>query len=51
MKINIKHLSLYAMFGCISVGTTSCNDLLDLDPVSQITPNPTIAMPTNWPHT
>ncbi|WP_373834267.1 RagB/SusD family nutrient uptake outer membrane protein [Bacteroides heparinolyticus] len=38
MKINIKNLSLYAMLGIASVAATSCDDLLDMDPVSQITP-------------
>ena len=38
MKINIKYLSLCTILGTVSMISTSCNDLLDLDPVSQITP-------------
>ena len=38
MKINIKYLSLCTILGTVSMVSTSCNDLLDLDPVSQITP-------------
>lgn len=38
MKINTKHIGFCLMLGAVTIGTTSCNDLLDLDPVSQITP-------------
>ena len=37
MKINTKHIGLCLLLGA-AMSTTSCNDLLDLDPVSQITP-------------
>ena len=37
MKINIKHLGFYALLGMMPFSVTSCNDLLDLEPVSQIT--------------
>ncbi|MDE5761055.1 MAG: RagB/SusD family nutrient uptake outer membrane protein, partial [Bacteroides sp.] len=38
MKINTKHIGLCLLLGATAMGTTSCNDLLDLDPISQITP-------------
>ena len=38
MKIDIKHIGLYISLGVINLFATSCNDLLDLEPVSQITP-------------
>lgn len=38
MKMNIKHLGFCLLLGVATVGTTSCNDMLNLDPVSQITP-------------
>jgi len=38
MKLNIKQLGLCAMLGVASLATTSCNDLLEMEPVSQITP-------------
>lgn len=38
MKINKKHIGFCMMMGFAAIGSTSCNDLLDLDPVSQITP-------------
>lgn len=38
MRINTKHIGFCLMLGATAIGTTSCNDLLDLDPVSQITP-------------
>lgn len=38
MKINIKHFGLYALMGVATMTSISCNDLLDLEPVSQITP-------------
>ena len=37
-RINTKHIGFCLMLGATAIGTTSCNDLLDLDPVSQITP-------------
>lgn len=38
MKINKKQFGFCMMMGFAAIGSTSCNDLLDLDPVSQITP-------------
>ncbi len=38
MKINTKHIGLCLLLGATAMSTTSCNDLLDLNPVSQITP-------------
>ena len=38
MKINIKNISMFAVVATATLATTSCNDLLDLEPVSQITP-------------
>lgn len=38
MKLNIKNVGACLLFGGTLLTTTSCNDLLDLEPVSQITP-------------
>lgn len=39
MKLfNTKHIGFCLLLGAAGVATTSCNDLLDLEPVSQITP-------------
>lgn len=38
MKINIKHIGLCTLLGATTLAISSCNDLLDLNPVSQITP-------------
>lgn len=38
MKINIKHIGFCTLLGASTLTISSCNDLLDLDPVSQITP-------------
>lgn len=38
MKINIKHIGFCLSLGIATAGISSCNDWLDLDPVSQITP-------------
>lgn len=38
MKMNIKNLFLGAVATVATMGLSSCNDLLDLEPVSQITP-------------
>lgn len=37
MKINIKHISLYALLGATVLTTSSCNDFLDREPINQIT--------------
>ena len=39
MKINTKHIRIVMSLLGAAMSTTSCNDLLDLDPVSQITPS------------
>lgn len=39
MKLNIKNVGACLLFGGTLLTVTSCNDLLDLDPVSQITPD------------
>ena len=38
MKFNIKHLGFCTLLGVAASTTTSCNDMLNLEPVSQITP-------------
>lgn len=38
MKLNIKNVGACLLFGGTLLTTTSCNDLLDLEPISQITP-------------
>ena len=47
MKINTKHIGLCLLLGA-AMSTTSCNDLLDLDPVSQITRSHSIHQPISW---
>ena len=39
MKLNIKNVGACLLLGGTLLTATSCNDLLDLDPVSQITPD------------
>ena len=39
MKLNIKNVGACLLLGGTLLTVTSCNDLLDLDPVSQITPD------------
>lgn len=38
MKFNIKNLGIGILLGTVGVVSSSCNDMLDLEPVSQITP-------------
>ena len=38
MKFNIKNLGIGILLGTASMIASSCNDMLDLEPVSQITP-------------
>lgn len=38
MKIKVNKIGLYFVLGVAAMGSTSCNDMLDLDPISQITP-------------
>ncbi|WP_251621163.1 RagB/SusD family nutrient uptake outer membrane protein [Odoribacter lunatus] len=38
MKFNIKNLGIGILIGTASMVTSSCNDMLDLEPVNQITP-------------
>lgn len=39
MKINIKQLCLYSLVGLGGAGMTSCNDFLDREPITSVTPN------------
>lgn len=39
MKINIKQLCLYSLIGLGGAGMTSCNDFLDREPITSVTPN------------
>ena len=38
MKLKVKYLGFSLLLGATALGTSSCNDLLDLEPVNQITP-------------
>ena len=38
MKLKVKYIGFSLLLGATALGTSSCNDLLDLEPVNQITP-------------
>ncbi|MBR1468909.1 MAG: RagB/SusD family nutrient uptake outer membrane protein [Prevotella sp.] len=38
MKMKIKNMCVYTFIGLATLASTSCNDALDLEPISQITP-------------
>ena len=38
MKLKVKYIGFSLLLGATALGTSSCNDLLDLEPINQITP-------------
>lgn len=45
MKINIKQLFLYSLVGLGGAGMTSCNDFLNREPITSVTPNSYLRWP------